>query len=148
MIHGAGVDVGSTQTKAVVIDEGRGIVARALTDTGANVTLAAENAYAAALQKVAQAINGAAEWTVSSGSSTSNGQPYSNNSFWQRYSAGWTSSLIDPRLLILDDATSSVDSETEGEIQHALDRLAGGDAEIAQALDDLLLDGLQQAHGP
>ena len=31
--------------------------------------------------------------------------------------------LTNPRLLVLDDATSSVDSETEGEIQHALDRL-------------------------
>ncbi len=31
--------------------------------------------------------------------------------------------LTNPRLLVLDDATSSVDSETEGEIQAALDRL-------------------------
>jgi len=46
----AGVDVGSTQTKAVIIDEGRGIVARALTDTGANVTRAAETAFRMALQ--------------------------------------------------------------------------------------------------
>jgi predicted CoA-substrate-specific enzyme activase len=46
----AGVDVGSTQTKAVIIDEGRRIVARALTDTGANVTRAAETAFRMALQ--------------------------------------------------------------------------------------------------
>ncbi len=50
MAYAAGVDVGSTQTKAVIIDEERRIVSRALIDTGANVTLAAENAYAAALQ--------------------------------------------------------------------------------------------------
>ena len=50
MAYAAGVDVGSTQTKAVIIDEDRHIVSRALIDTGANVTLAAENAYAAALQ--------------------------------------------------------------------------------------------------
>jgi len=50
MAYGAGVDVGSTQTKAVVIDEGRRIVARSLIDTGANVTLAAERAYAEALK--------------------------------------------------------------------------------------------------
>ena len=31
--------------------------------------------------------------------------------------------LLDPRILILDDATSSVDLQTEVEIQHALDRL-------------------------
>ena len=31
--------------------------------------------------------------------------------------------LTNPALLVLDDATSSVDAETEGEIQHALDRL-------------------------
>lgn len=34
--------------------------------------------------------------------------------------------LINPRLLVLDDATSSVDSETEEEIQKALDRLMQG----------------------
>ncbi len=41
----AGVDVGSTQTKAVLIEERRGIVARAVVDTGANVTKAAESAF-------------------------------------------------------------------------------------------------------
>lgn len=49
MAFAVGVDVGSTQTKAVVIDEARRIVGRALIDTGANVTLAAENAFAQAL---------------------------------------------------------------------------------------------------
>jgi (R)-2-hydroxyacyl-CoA dehydratese activating ATPase len=49
MAYAAGVDVGSTQTKAVVIDATRRIVARALTDTGANVTRAAENAFQQAL---------------------------------------------------------------------------------------------------
>ncbi len=34
--------------------------------------------------------------------------------------------LIDPRLLVLDDATSSVDSDTEEQIQQALDRLMQG----------------------
>jgi predicted CoA-substrate-specific enzyme activase len=42
--------VGSTQTKAVIIDEKHEIVSRSLIDTGANVVLAAENAYAAALK--------------------------------------------------------------------------------------------------
>jgi predicted CoA-substrate-specific enzyme activase len=50
MAYAAGVDVGSTQTKAVVIDEARRIVARALVDTGANVTRAAERAFQEALQ--------------------------------------------------------------------------------------------------
>jgi (R)-2-hydroxyacyl-CoA dehydratese activating ATPase len=49
MAYAAGVDVGSTQTKAVVIDAARRIVARALTETGANVTRAAENAFQQAL---------------------------------------------------------------------------------------------------
>jgi len=49
MAYAAGVDVGSTQTKAVVINEDREIVSRALTDTGANVILAAENAFQQAL---------------------------------------------------------------------------------------------------
>ena len=41
MAYAAGVDVGSTQTKAVVIDEARRIVGRALIETGANVVRAA-----------------------------------------------------------------------------------------------------------
>lgn len=45
MRFAAGVDVGSTQTKAVVMEESAGIVARALVDTGANVIKAAENAF-------------------------------------------------------------------------------------------------------
>jgi predicted CoA-substrate-specific enzyme activase len=48
MKYSAGVDVGSTQTKAVIIDEHRQIVARALTDTGANVQQAAQTAFDAA----------------------------------------------------------------------------------------------------
>jgi predicted CoA-substrate-specific enzyme activase len=51
MAYAAGVDVGSTQTKAVIINEDREIVSRALIDTGANVVLAAENAFN-------QAVNG------------------------------------------------------------------------------------------
>jgi (R)-2-hydroxyacyl-CoA dehydratese activating ATPase len=49
MAFAAGVDVGSTQTKAVIINEARNIVSRALIDTGANVTAAAENAFQEAL---------------------------------------------------------------------------------------------------
>jgi predicted CoA-substrate-specific enzyme activase len=49
MIYAAGVDVGSTQTKAIMIDEKREIVARALTDTGANVTRAGNKGFAEAL---------------------------------------------------------------------------------------------------
>ena len=50
MAYAAGVDVGSTQTKAVIIDEQRRIVARALVETGANVVQAAQNAFDTALQ--------------------------------------------------------------------------------------------------
>ena len=45
MAYAAGVDVGSTQTKAVIIDEDGQIVSRALNDTGANVMRAAETAF-------------------------------------------------------------------------------------------------------
>ena len=48
MPYGAGVDVGSTQTKAVIVDEELRVVGRALIDTGANVVVAAERAFEAA----------------------------------------------------------------------------------------------------
>lgn len=50
MAYTAGVDVGSTQTKAIVIDEAKRIVGRALIDTGANVVIAAEQAFSVALK--------------------------------------------------------------------------------------------------
>ena len=49
MAYAAGVDVGSTQTKAVVVDEQGAILGRALIDTGANVIAAAQNAFEIAL---------------------------------------------------------------------------------------------------
>jgi predicted CoA-substrate-specific enzyme activase len=45
MKYAAGVDVGSTQTKAVIIDENRRIVARSLNETGANVMRAAQSSF-------------------------------------------------------------------------------------------------------
>ena len=50
MIYGAGVDVGSTQTKAVLVDESRRIVARSLIATGANVSRAGEQAFLRAVE--------------------------------------------------------------------------------------------------
>jgi predicted CoA-substrate-specific enzyme activase len=50
MSYAAGVDVGSTQTKAIVVDEDLKIVGRAIIDTGANVVTAAEKAFQAALK--------------------------------------------------------------------------------------------------
>lgn len=49
MAYAAGVDVGSTQTKAVIIGETREIVSRALVETGANVIRAAEKSFEEAL---------------------------------------------------------------------------------------------------
>ena len=50
MIYGGGVDVGSTQTKAVIVDESRTILARILIPTGANVTRAGENSFVKACE--------------------------------------------------------------------------------------------------
>lgn len=44
MEYSVGIDVGSTQTKAVALDTARAIVARALIDTGANVKRAGQRA--------------------------------------------------------------------------------------------------------
>ncbi len=46
----AGVDVGSTQTKAVVMDGGPRVVGRALIDTGARLTEAAQEAFRLAVE--------------------------------------------------------------------------------------------------
>jgi len=50
MGYAAGIDVGSTQTKAVIVDAARAIVARALIDTGANVVRAGQRALDALLE--------------------------------------------------------------------------------------------------
>ncbi len=50
MAYAAGVDVGSTQTKAAIVNEERELVATALIDTGSNVVAAAENVFEKALQ--------------------------------------------------------------------------------------------------
>lgn len=55
MILTGGVDVGSTQTKAVVVDERRRIVGRSLIDTGGDVVDAADRAFGLALDQVGAA---------------------------------------------------------------------------------------------
>ena len=50
MSFAAGVDVGSTQTKAAIINEDRELVATALIDTGSNVVAAAEDVFERALR--------------------------------------------------------------------------------------------------
>jgi predicted CoA-substrate-specific enzyme activase len=50
MEYAVGIDVGSTQTKAVALDTARAIVARVLIDTGANVVRAGQRAMDAVLK--------------------------------------------------------------------------------------------------
>ncbi|MBI1851906.1 MAG: 2-hydroxyglutaryl-CoA dehydratase [Planctomycetes bacterium] len=45
IVYGAGVDVGSTQSKAVIVDESLRILGRSLIPTGANVVKAADEAF-------------------------------------------------------------------------------------------------------
>ncbi len=49
MRYAAGVDVGSTQTKAIILDEERQIVGRGLVDTGANIGQAGARVFQAAI---------------------------------------------------------------------------------------------------
>lgn len=51
MTYAAGIDVGSTQTKAVLLDTARSVVARVLMNTGANVRLAGARALDALLEE-------------------------------------------------------------------------------------------------
>ncbi len=48
----AGVDAGSTTTKAIVLDQEANVVGKSLRPTGANVTIASEKAYEEALEAV------------------------------------------------------------------------------------------------
>ncbi len=57
MRYSVGVDVGSTQTKAILLDEDRRIIARSLVDTGAYLVRAAERAYEAALSEAGASRN-------------------------------------------------------------------------------------------
>jgi len=51
MAYAAGVDVGSTQTKAAIIDEDRKLIGTALIDTGSNVVAAAEEVFQLVLNR-------------------------------------------------------------------------------------------------
>ncbi|MDP6889826.1 MAG: acyl-CoA dehydratase activase [Phycisphaerales bacterium] len=66
MAYAAGVDVGSTQTKAAIVDEDRKIVATALIDTGSNVVAAAENVFEKAL-KESDIANEEVEYVIGTG---------------------------------------------------------------------------------
>ncbi len=50
MAYAAGVDVGSTQTKAIILNGAREIMGRSLVDTGAKIVQAGERAFAEALR--------------------------------------------------------------------------------------------------
>ncbi|MFK5955702.1 MAG: acyl-CoA dehydratase activase [Planctomycetota bacterium] len=66
MAYAAGVDVGSTQTKAVIINEEREIIASCLIDTGANVTQAAENAFQECIN-AKKLLEEEVEWVIGTG---------------------------------------------------------------------------------
>jgi (R)-2-hydroxyacyl-CoA dehydratese activating ATPase len=51
MIYAAGVDVGSTQTKGILLDAAHRVVARGLIETGANVSRAAERVFERTLEE-------------------------------------------------------------------------------------------------
>ena len=65
----AGVDVGSTQTKAVILNENSEIVARGIVNTGANVVKAAEKAFQTARSEAK-----VEEWEITSVAGTGYGR--------------------------------------------------------------------------
>ncbi len=66
MKYVAGVDVGSTQTKAVILDEHRAIVGRALLDMETSMTTVAQDAFRAALEAAGIA-EGDVSWVAGTG---------------------------------------------------------------------------------
>ena len=66
MRYVAGVDVGSTQTKAVILDEHRAIVGRALLDMETSMTTVAQDAFRAALEAAGIA-EGDVAWVAGTG---------------------------------------------------------------------------------
>ena len=54
----------------------------------------------------AQTLSGSIEGSGGAGSSTSNGQAQKNNSFWQAYTLGFSSPLVNPKLVKLDTEVS------------------------------------------
>lgn len=67
MSYAAGVDVGSTQTKAIILNEAREIIGRSLIDTGANVTAAAQKAYQKALDSARLSDEREVEYVIGTG---------------------------------------------------------------------------------
>ncbi len=51
-------------------------------------------------------VSGSAEWTVADTASTTDGQANSNGAFWQNYTLGYHSFVVDPRLLKYDTEVS------------------------------------------
>ncbi len=66
MAYAAGVDVGSTQTKAVVVNEELEMIATCLIETGANVTKAAEDAFKACIEGKG-ILEQEVEWVIGTG---------------------------------------------------------------------------------
>ena len=58
------------------------------------------------MQPEAQTLSGSIEGSGGAGASTSNGQAQRNNSFWQGYTLGFSSPLINPKLIKLNTEVS------------------------------------------
>ena len=54
----------------------------------------------------AQTLSGSIEGSGGAGTATSNGQSQKNNSFWQGYTLGFSTPLINPKLIKLDTEVS------------------------------------------
>lgn len=138
----SGVDVGSTLTKAVVVDENRKIIAKAVTHTGANVVKAAERAFAELLKQ-----SGLSEWEIKYTVGTGYGRykvPFGNTQVTEISCHAKGANFLFPNTRTILDIggqdTKAIKVSPDGEVQDFCmnDKCAAGTGRFLQAAADVM----------